>query len=467
MARMNRRGFLVQTAGGLVVAATAGKARGQQTRPQMRPPNIILILADDMGAKELSCYGNKEHRTPNLDRLGETGVRFETCYSTPLCHPTRLMIMTGQYGRHNGVYNFAGRRGGPTPDSPVEDIAKSHVTFGNLLKKAGYTTALSGKWQLSGKQPDMIRECDFDEYCAWAYKPDLPAGVEHTGAWESEGKTARYWHPSIVKDGAYMPTTEDDYGPDIHMDFVIDFAKRNKDRPFFIYHTMCLTHAPHMPTPDTLASGIDRFSAGKAHFKGVIEYADKLVGRLVAALDEMGLSENTLVFFTGDNGTGGEGKGEPTELGARVPMIVNCPGAVKARGATMELTDLTDILPTLCEFAGAPLPNDRPIDGVSCARFLRRETDVHRDWIHSFLGDARILRTKRWLLEDNTPHHYGRLYDCGSSRNGDGYKEVTDSTDPEVVAAKTEFEALLAKLPAPVLPEESLTKEKKAAKRSR
>jgi arylsulfatase A len=408
-------------------------------------------MADDLGAKELACYGNNEHRTPNLDKLGETGVRFETCYAAPLCHPTRLMIMTGQYGCHNGVLNFAGRRAGPARNSPIEDVAKSHVTFANLLKKAGYATALSGKWQLSGKQPDMIRECDFDEYCAWAYKPDLPAGVEHTGAWENENKTARYWHPSIVKNGEYIPTTKDDYGPDIHMDFAIDFARRNKDKPFFIYHTMCLTHNPHMPTPDTLGPGVDRFSEGKQNFKAVVEYVDKLVGRLVSALDEMGLRENTLVFFTTDNGTGGEGKNEPTELGARVPMIVNCPGIVKARGATMELTDLSDILPTLCEFAGAPVPNDRPIDGMSYARFLRGDTDTHREWIHSFLADTRILRTKRWLLEDNTPHHYGRLYDCGSSRNGDGYKEVTNSTEPEVAAAKSQFAALLKKLPAPDL----------------
>ena len=463
MAHMNRRGFLVQTAGGVLGAALMGDARGAE----QRPPNIILILADDLGAKELSCYGNGEHRTPNLDKLGETGVRFETCYASPLCHPTRLMIMTGQYGCHNGVYNFAGRRGGPEPNSPVEDVAKSHVTFANLLKKAGYATALSGKWQLSGKQPTMIRECDFDEYCAWAYKQDLPAGVEHTGAWENDERTARYWHPCIVKNGEYVPTTRDDYGPDIHMDFAIDFAKRNKDKPFFIYHTMCLTHAPHMPTPDTLAPGADRFSTGQRHFKGAIEYADKLVGRLMAALDELGLRENTLVFFTGDNGTGGEGKGEPTELGARVPMIVNCPGTVKARRATMELTDLSDILPTLLEFAGAPLPTDRPIDGVSCARFLRGETEATREWIHSFLGDARLLRTKRWLLEDNTPHHYGRLYDCGSSRNGDGYKEVTNSTEPEVVAAKKQFEALLEKLPAPILLEDVPPKEKKAAKRAK
>lgn len=460
MGHMNRRGFLAQAAGGMIATAMAGKARGEN----VRPPNIILIMADDMGAKELACYGNSRHRTPNLDKLGETGVRFQTCYASPLCHPTRLMIMTGQYGCHNGVYNFAGRRGGPEANSPVEDIAKSHVTFANVLKKSGYATALSGKWQLSGKQPDMIRECDFDEYCAWAYRPDLPEGVVHTGAWENPGKTARYWHPSIVKNGAYVPTTPDDYGPDMHMDFVIDFAKRNQNKPFFIYHTMCLTHGPHMPTPDTLKPGMDRFSSGPQHFQGAVEYTDKLVGRLIAALDEMGLRENTLVFFTTDNGTGGDGKADPTELGARVPMIVNCPGVVKPRGATMELTDLSDVFPTLLEFAGAPIPADRPIDGISYAPFLRGDTNTTREWIHSFLGDARILRTRRWLLEDNTPRHYGRLYDCGQSRDGTGYREVTESADPEVAAAREYFNKLLDKLPAPLLPDDGKPRDKKAAR---
>jgi arylsulfatase A len=100
-----------------------------------RPPNFLVILGDDLGAKELCCYGNTKHRTPNLDRLAQTGVKFETCYATPICHPTRVEILTGQYGCHNGVYNFAGRRGGPEADSPVEDIGANHITFAEVLKK--------------------------------------------------------------------------------------------------------------------------------------------------------------------------------------------------------------------------------------------------------------------------------------------------------------------------------------------
>ncbi|HQM99528.1 MAG TPA: sulfatase-like hydrolase/transferase [Candidatus Hydrogenedentes bacterium] len=460
--RVSRRTFLAAAGGGVASTFMAsGTARAREGQRGTRPPNLIVIMADDLGAKDLSCYGNRVHQTPHLDGLAEGGVKFETCYATPICHPTRLMMMTGQYGCHNGVYNFAGRRGGPEADAPVEDIANSHVTFANVLKKAGYTTAHAGKWQLSGKLPGLIRECDFDEYCMWAYEHNLPEGVKHTGGLENDKKPSRYWHPSIVRNGDYVPTREDQYGPDIFTEFVLDFIGRNKDRPFFVYYPMCLTHGPHVPTPLSWKEGLDKYKNSKDNFKPAVEYVDVLMGRLVKRLDELGLRENTIVFFTGDNGTGGEGKGQPTELGARVPMIVNGPGIVKARGATMELTDLSDILPTLAAFAGAEPPADRPIDGKSYAKFLRGDTDTTRDWIFSYIGDARILRTKRWLLEDNSPHHYGRLYDCGDHRDGTGYREVTDSEDPEVAEIKQRFAALLEKLPAPVLPEDGSPTDKK------
>lgn len=469
MKTIRRRDFLAWSAALACGSTWAGRAAAASAeKGSSRPPNIIVILADDLGAKELSCYGHRVHRTPNLDQLAETGVRFETCYATPLCHPTRFMLMTGQYGCHNGIYNFAGRRGGPVPNSPVEDIGKNHITFAEVLKEAGYATALGGKWQLSGELPDLIHDCGFDEYCMWAYDHNLPKGTKYEGGREKEGgKTSRYWHPSIVKNGEYVPTKPEDYGPDMHLDFLIDFASRNKERPFFLYWSSCLTHAPHERTPDTVNSKDPDVDKPARRFQGALEYLDKQVGRLVKALDDLGLRENTLIFFTGDNGTGGDGKGTPTELGARVPMIVSAPGIVKPRPATKELTDLTDILPTIAEFAGADLPKDRVIDGKSYADFLRGQTDHTRDWIFSFLGDYRILRTQRWLLENNTPHQWGQLYDCGDCRDGTAYKDVTDSKEPEVLAVRKEFEALLEKLPAPDLPVEGPANEKKPERAER
>ena len=411
------------------------------------------MMADDLGARELGCYGHPEHKTPHLDGLARTGVQFNTCYATPICHPTRFMILTGQYGHHNGIYNFAGRRGGPKPTDAAENIA-NQATFAQVLKSAGYATALAGKWQLSGKIPKLVHEAGFDEYCMWAYKHNLPEGVEHSGGWEGKPgkKTCRYWHPSVVKNGRYLPTKPDDYGPDIFTDFLIDFAKRHRDRPFLAYYPMALTHSPYYTTPDTTESPGDRFKHSKDNWRANVEYTDRIAGRIVKALDELGLRENTIVLFTGDNGTGGNGKGRPTELGARVPMIVNGPGMVRARGDTGELTDLSDILPTLAGFGGASLPNDRPIDGQDLSPFLRGTMpNGPREWIYSYIGDRRIVRDRRWLWEDNSPLHYGRFYDCGDSRDGSGYKDVTDSDDPEVQAAKKRFEAIIADKPVPKL----------------
>jgi len=420
-----------------------------------KPPNFIVIMADDLGAKELGCYGNTLHKTPNLDALSEGGVQFETAFATPVCHPTRFMLMTGQYGNHNGVYNFSNKRGGPDPDSAAEQIV-NHYTFAHHLKANGYATALVGKWQLSGELPNLVHEAGFDEYRMWAYKHNLPEGVKHTGAWENQEseKSERYWHPCILQNGEYMPTTEKDYGPDLHNEFVVDFITRKKDRPFFVYYPMCLTHGPFYHTPDTIGEK-DKSDGGRDElFKANVEYMDKLIGNIIKTLEENGLRDNTVIIFTTDNGTGGDGKSKPTELGARVPLIINAPGIVKQRGISKELSDLTDIFPTLAEFANAPLPQDKIFDGTSLYPFLTGAKDTHRDWIFSYIADRRIIRGKRYLLEDNSPLHYGRLFDCGDSRNGDGYKEITSLDTPEVLAVKEEFGAILKAHPAPILQEE-------------
>jgi arylsulfatase A len=410
---------------------------------EKKQPNLIVIMADDLGAKELSCYGHEQHETPRLDQLAASGVQFQTAYTACICHPTRFEIMTGQYGSTNGVFHFAGRPGGPDPNSPEEQIV-NHLTFGKVLKQAGYATALSGKWQLTGKVPTLVYENGFDEYCMWAYAHNLPPGVRHTGGFEKGTKTSRYWHPSILKNGKKLPTTIDDFGPDIYTDFVIDFARRHKDGPFFIYYPMALTHSPYYSMPPSKPNEKEKFRHSKDKFKENVEYMDTLVGRIVDALDDMGIRENTIVMFTGDNGTGGQGKGQPTELGARVPMIVNCPGRVKPTGSSDALVDTSDVMPTLVELAGTKLPDGHVIDGKSFAPILRGEKTDVRDWIFSYLGDGRVLRTKRFLLERNTPNKYGQLYDCGTSRDGSGYKDVTESTDSEVLAIRKKFDEILA-----------------------
>lgn len=448
-----------------VTCGISGRVLAGTVASSAERPNIILIMADDLGAKELACYGHPEHQTPNLDRLARTGVQFHTCYTACICHPTRFEIMTGQYGSTNGIYHFSGRPGGPRKDAPEEQIV-NHLTFGQVLQKAGYATALSGKWQLSGKIPTLIHECGFDEYCMWAYKNNLPDGVEYTGGWEGApgGRTSRYWNPSIVRNGKYIPTTMDDYGPDMFTDFVIEFASKTRNKPFFIYYPMALTHGPAYSTPKSNPNAEEKFRNSKQEkFGENVEYMDDLIGRIIKALDDAKLREKTIVIFTGDNGTGGEGKGAPTELGARVPMIANCPGTVKPIGLTDVLVDTSDVMPTLVELAQTRVPAGHKIDGRSFAPLLLGKPMEEREWIFSYLGDRRVLRTKRWLLERNAPYDFGRLFDCGTSRDGSGYRDVTDSTDPEVLAIKKRFNEILATKPVPELP----AAERSAAKKNK
>ena len=269
-----------------------------------RLPNFIVIMADDMGAKELGCYGHPTHKTPRLDALAKSGIQFKTAYTACVCHPTRFEIMTGQYGSTNGVCHFAGRAGGPAKDSPEEQIV-NHLTFGKVLKQAGYATAMAGKWQLTGELPTLVYENGFDEYCMWAYKHNLPKDAVHTGYENKSKKHSRYWHPSILRNGKHVPTTENDYGPDIYTDFVIDFATRNKDKPFFIYYPMALTHGPFFATPKSNPTRRNKFRNSKADYFGEnVEYTDHLVGRIADAIADLHLREDTIILFTGDNGTG-------------------------------------------------------------------------------------------------------------------------------------------------------------------
>lgn len=398
---MNRREFL----GGAAVTAA-------QRTPE--PVNVIVILADDLGAKDLGCYGHPSHRTPNLDALARGGVRFETCYATPLCSPSRVELLSGRYAFRTGWYNFIGRA-----TTRKERLEADLFTVADLAHSRGYRTAMAGKWQLGDidKHPAMISDSGFDEYHAW----DWP-------------RRARYWDPLLVVNGRKLGPVRGKYGPDLHNEWLIDFMRRQNGRPFFAYYPTTLTHSPWDPTPHNPNGG----------FAANLEYLDTLIGRLIQALDDTGLRRNTAVLFFGDNGTEKSGKGTVTELGVRVPAIANCPGIIPGGRVLRDLIDFSDILPTVGDLIRAPLPGGVTFDGRSFAPQLRGEKGNPREWIFSYLAYDRILRDRRWLLEGD-----GRFFDCGESRDGSGYKDVTKSTDPEVAAARKRFDALLARLPGP------------------
>lgn len=447
--RLNRRDFMRCAVGGAAAGALPLSSAVPASSHANDRPNIVLMMADDVSARAFGCYGHRKHRTPHLDRMARRGVMYRTCWATPICGPTRAEIMTGRYGFRTGWYH---NRLKVPKGKAGTNFQPDNLIFAELLKRAGYATAVCGKWQLPGAQADY----GFDENCMWI-------GMQGKDTWfdgpvEGEGcplpgRAARYWHPAIKRNGEPVETGPDDYGPDLFVDFLLDFAGRHRSGPFLVYYPMVLPHISwdfenkrhsYLPVPELDESGRRTGDKRPGSLRSNVEYIDSLVGRIERGLEELGLRENTVILFTADNGTAGYGKGNVRlEHGPRVPLVVG--GAqVKAQGAVDALVDFSDVLPTLCELGGATPPADYEVDGHSFAPVLRGESDGERDWIFSFYADHRMLRDHRWL-RDGT----GTFWDCGDRRNERGYKNVTDSDDPEVVSARKRFGRILATLPPP------------------
>jgi hypothetical protein len=303
----------------------------------------------------------------------------------------------------------------------------------------------------------------FDEFCIARYWP----GYDGSPQADADKGTASmyavhwYWHPGLVADGKGVPTGPDDFGPDLETARIKDFITRRKSQPFFVYYPVNLSHqmvrSTNSPTspgarwnytdvPERDAQGNKTGKRIKGSLKADLEYVDFLVGQIWAQVVAEGLDQKTILMVTGDNGTAGYGKGKLTsEVALRVPFIVYGPGQVKRTGPCDALVDFADILPTLAELAGAKFPDGYALDGKSFAPLLQGKPFTGREWIHSFLGTARWLRDQRWLLDGN-----GTFYDCGNSRDETaGYRDVTASTDPEVVAARKRFDTILKTIPAP------------------
>ena len=324
-------------------------------------PNVILIMADDVSYDQFGCYGNEQINTPRLDELAKTGAKFNHCYSLPLCTPSRVKIMTGR----DNIRNYTG----------FGQLDPQEITFGTMMKKAGYATAVTGKWQLRrGEKGSLAPDCGFDTYCLWHYP-----GTNRQ----------RYWRPSLMRDGKLVPVDENSFGPDINTDFIIEFIEKNKQKPFFVYYPSILMHGPATSTPDIRAS--DK-KGRDAKWVAMVNHLDKNVGRIVDALEKNGLRESTVILFTTDNGNCGHTtytfrgetreteKGSPTDGGTHTPLIVNCPGVVPEGLVIDDLVDFSDFLLTLADISGAALP-DVTLDGRSFWPQCRGEKGNPRDWI--------------------------------------------------------------------------------------
>lgn len=357
------------------------------------PPNIILIMVDDMGRDWVSCYG-AENQTPNIDRLAKQGLRYTTAWCTPICTPTRVTLLTGQYPfRHGWVQHYdVPRWGGDGLDW------NRFTTFASAIRDAGYATGIGGKWQINDlrSQPQALKHHGFDEHCVW------------TGAEKGHPETEeRYFGGHIMTNGNRETAA---YGPDTINDFACDFVRRHKNEPFLFYYPMLLAHGPFGATP----LNRDNPPTEKTQqYAGYVTYMDKLVGNLIDAVDDAGVAQNTLILFVGDNGSSAagtlgakpynKGKGQRASWGVHVPFIVRAPFLIPQAGLySTDLVDFTDIYPTLVELTGAKLPSGVTLDGKSLVPSLSGDEDPFkkRNWIFSQIGDFRMVRDWQYLLDN-------------------------------------------------------------------
>ncbi|MCX7007231.1 MAG: sulfatase-like hydrolase/transferase [Kiritimatiellaeota bacterium] len=384
-------------------------------------PNIIFILADDLGIDGVSCYGADKRQTPQIDKLAASGTRFETCYAAPLCGPSRCLLMTGRYAfRTGGLQNGSWGPGGTGAKSVNEQ------PMAKLLKQAGYVTGESGKWRQVGETP---REWGFDEYCT-----DPTAG-----GW--------YWKDTYIKNGETVNLGKDAYNPDIIQAFSLDFIRRHKDQTFFLYYAMHLVHKPTLHTPDSKQA-----KDGPERYDDNIAYMDKQVGEIVAELEKLGLREKTLVIFSGDNGTatgypapiGGRlvngHKGTMLEGGSRVPFIASWPGVTPAGKVSKDIVSFADPHATFVELAGAKLPDGLKFDGQSIAPQLRGEQGTPRAWAYVQLGARWFVREPGWKLNES-----GELFNMSDAPFVE--KPVAaDTKDEAAIAARTRLQTVLDEL---------------------
>lgn len=415
---------------------------------ERRPPNVILMLLDNVGRDWFGCYGSIEQATPEIDLLASAGLRFEHCYATPYCSVSRVELLSGRYPASTGwfIHHDASIYGGGNFD------ALRLPTFANVLKSAGYATCIVGKWQISDlldpQQVAALSQAGFGEHCVW---PDGPHA--------HEASAARYWDPYIIENGKRL-AAHGRFGPDVFHNYAVDFVRRHRDRPFLLYYPSVLTHGPHVAVPPAPQPKRGPPPKGQqeqlALFAGMVRYADADVARLVRALKDLGVPDNTVLIVTSDNGNtdrlagrtsppGPAGGGYTlAEGGIDMPLVVYAPGIITTPGrVSRRLADFTDFFPTLVDLAGAQRPAGLTLDGHSFAASITSGKDDvdERQWMASQYADERVVSDGRYKLYSS-----GRMYDV--STDPSEKQDVSAFTEPAVVAARQKLERALAELPA-------------------
>jgi arylsulfatase A-like enzyme len=392
-----------------------------------KKPNIVLILVDDLGWIDTGCYGSKYYETPNIDKLAADGMRFTDAYAAcAVCSPTRAAVMTGRYPARLGVTDWIRSRfqGGKIPENkknPTEYVGGKNkkllcppnalwmeleeITIAEALKPAGYTSCHIGKWHLGADD----------------WYPDRQGFDFNVGGCDF-GQPPTYFDPYYRKGQGEIPTLEPsrngEYLTDREADEAVKFIHNHKDKPFFLYMAHYTVHTPIQAKKNLIEKYKLKPPTNQKHptYAAMIESLDDAVGRICSALDELDLAENTIIFFTSDNGgllgpTNNaplrSGKGFPYEGGIREPLIVRWPKVVKPGTVSHEPVTSVDYFPTICQAADIPLPNDRNIDGVSLLDHLKsngtKELNRHALYWHfpHYRGNVvpySIIREGSWKL---------------------------------------------------------------------
>ncbi|MFN5641516.1 MAG: sulfatase [Sphingobacteriales bacterium] len=368
-------------------------------------PNIVLILMDDMGFGDLSCYGAADINTPNLDKLASEGIRFTNFVtSQAVCSASRSSLLTGCYANRLGI------SGALMPRSPI-GLSHDETTIPELLKQKNYATAAYGKWHLGDHKTFLPRNHGFDEYFGIPYSNDMwPIGYDGKPAMSNTNKAS---HPPLpLIDGEETITTlnsleQQSVLTGLLTDKAISFIERNKKLPFFIYLAHPMPHVP-ISTPDAF-----RGKSKQGLYGDVIQEVDANVGRMVKKIKQLGLDKNTLFIFTSDNGpwlnfgnhagsTGGfrEGKGTTFEGGHRVPCIMRWKDEVPAGLVLNQLASTLDIFTTIASITGASLPNKK-IDGVYLYPLIKGDlTQKPRDEFYYYYrkNSLEAVRKENWKL---------------------------------------------------------------------
>lgn len=406
----------------VTLAASLILARGAAAQPAdpTRPPNIVIVYADDLGYGDVGCFGAKGYTTPNIDRLATEGIRFTDFYvAQAVCSASRTALLTGCYPNRVGILGALG------PSSKI-GIADSETTIAEVLKPRGYTTAIYGKWHLGHHPKFLPARHGFDDYFGLPYSNDM---------WPKHPTNHSFPDLPLIEGTKTIATNPDQRNLTTwYAEHAVRFIEQNKDRPFFLYVAHNMPHVPLFVS--------DKFAGrtSRGVFGDVIEEIDWSVGQILAALKKHGLDERTLVIFTSDNGpwlsygdhagSAGplrEGKGTSFEGGVREPFAARWPGTIPAGSVCREPAMTIDLLPTLAAFAGAKPPADRIIDGRDITPLLTGRPGAkspHEAFYFYWGRELQAVRSGRWKL--HLPHSYRSLSGKpGSSGQPGPYEDRT------------------------------------------